>query len=83
MKKGKNNKKHITKRLTSNPKWVIIQSSGGTQNSQGGREYRKGKQERKVTPGSSRLDGKALKAALPEIYKQYCKASTSRRFTIA
>ena len=32
---------------------------------------------------SSRLDGKALKAALPEIYKQYCKASTSRRFTIA
>ena len=32
---------------------------------------------------SSRLDGKALKAALPKIYKQYCKASTSRRFTIA
>ena len=31
---------------------------------------------------SSRLDGKALKAALPEIYGQYCKASASRRFTI-
>lgn len=31
---------------------------------------------------SSRLDGKALKAALPEIYNQYCKASASRRFTI-
>ena len=32
---------------------------------------------------SSRLDGKALKAALPEIYRQYCKSSTTRRFTIA
>ncbi|MCC8060743.1 MAG: hypothetical protein LIO81_07915 [Clostridiales bacterium] len=32
---------------------------------------------------SSRLDGKALKAALPGIYDQYCKISTSRRFTIA
>ena len=32
---------------------------------------------------SNRLDGKALKAALPEIYSQYCKASESRRFTIA
>lgn len=32
---------------------------------------------------SSRLDGKALKAALPDVYGQYCKASTSRRFTIA
>lgn len=32
---------------------------------------------------SNRLDGKALKAALPEIYSQYCKESTSRRFTIA
>jgi predicted phage-related endonuclease len=31
---------------------------------------------------SSKLDGKALKAALPEIYGQYCKASASRRFTI-
>ena len=31
---------------------------------------------------SSTLDGKALKAALPEIYGQYCKASASRRFTI-
>lgn len=34
------------------------------------------------TLASSRLDGKALKMALPEIYKQYCKVSTSRRFTI-
>lgn len=32
---------------------------------------------------SSRLDGKALKEALPEIYNQYCKESSSRRFTIA
>lgn len=32
---------------------------------------------------SNRLDGKALKAALPEIYSQYCGASASRRFTIA
>lgn len=34
------------------------------------------------TLASSRFDGKALKRALPEIYKQYCKVSTSRRFTI-
>lgn len=32
---------------------------------------------------SSRLDGKALKAALPEIYKQFVKQAVSRRFTIA
>jgi len=32
---------------------------------------------------SNRLDGKALRAALPEIYSQYCKASASRRFIIA
>lgn len=32
---------------------------------------------------SNRLDGKALKAALPEIYSQYCKPSVSRRFTVA
>lgn len=32
---------------------------------------------------SNRLDGKALKAALPEIYSQYCKATSSRRFTVA
>lgn len=32
---------------------------------------------------SSRLDGKALKAALPEIYNQYCRQTSSRRFTIA
>lgn len=32
---------------------------------------------------SSRLDGKALKAALPDVYGQFCRASSSRRFTIA
>lgn len=32
---------------------------------------------------SSRLDGKALKAALPDVYGQFCKSSTSHRFTIA
>ncbi len=32
---------------------------------------------------SNRLDGKALKAALPDVYGQFCKVSTSRRFTIA
>ncbi len=32
---------------------------------------------------SNRLDGKALKAALPEIYSQYCRTSASRRFTVA
>lgn len=32
---------------------------------------------------SSKLDSKALKAALPEIYSQYCKDSKSRRFTVA
>ena len=32
---------------------------------------------------SNRLDGKALKAALPEIYSQCCRTSASRRFTIA
>lgn len=32
---------------------------------------------------SNRLDSKALKAALPDVYGQFCKASTSRRFTIA
>lgn len=32
---------------------------------------------------SSRLDSKALKVALPDVYGQFCKASTSRRFTIA
>ena len=31
---------------------------------------------------SNRLDSKALKAALPDVYGQFCKASTSRRFTI-
>ena len=32
---------------------------------------------------SNRLDGKALKAALPEIYSQYCRPTCSRRFTVA
>ena len=32
---------------------------------------------------SNRLDGKALKAQLPEIYSQYCKPTSSRRFTVA
>lgn len=32
---------------------------------------------------SSRLDGKALKAALPDVYGQFCRTSASRRFTIA
>lgn len=30
---------------------------------------------------SNRLDGKALKAALPEIYSQYCRPTCVRRFT--
>lgn len=32
---------------------------------------------------SSRLDSKALKLELPEIYSRFTKDSTSRRFTIA
>ncbi len=32
---------------------------------------------------SNRPDGKALKEALPEIYKQYCRPTSSRRFTVA
>lgn len=32
---------------------------------------------------SNRLDGKALKAALPEIYSQYCRQISSMRFTVA
>lgn len=32
---------------------------------------------------SNRLDGKALKTALPEIYSQYCRPTSSRRFTVA
>ncbi|MFG6352310.1 MAG: hypothetical protein K1W21_12045 [Oscillospiraceae bacterium] len=32
---------------------------------------------------SSRLDSKALKAALPDVYGQFCHTSASRRFTIA
>ena len=32
---------------------------------------------------SSRLDSKALKAALPDVYSQYTRQSSSRRFTTA
>lgn len=32
---------------------------------------------------SNRLDTTAMKKALPEVYKAYTKASTSRRFTIS
>lgn len=32
---------------------------------------------------SNRLDGKALKAAFPDIYSQFTKLSESRRFTVA
>lgn len=32
---------------------------------------------------SNRLDGKALKAAFPDIYGQFVKQTESRRFTIA
>ena len=32
---------------------------------------------------SSRLDGKALKAALPDVYSQFCKVSAPRRFSVA
>lgn len=31
---------------------------------------------------SSRLDSKALKAAFSDVYGQFCKASTSRRFVL-
>ena len=32
---------------------------------------------------SNRLDGKSLKAALSEIYSQYCRQTSSMRFTVA
>jgi predicted phage-related endonuclease len=32
---------------------------------------------------SSRLDSKALKAALPDVYGQYSKQTVSKRFTVA
>lgn len=32
---------------------------------------------------SNRLDSKALKETLPEIYEQYCRPVNSRKFTIA
>ncbi len=32
---------------------------------------------------SSRLDSKALKTALPDVYSQFCKISTTRRFSVA
>lgn len=31
---------------------------------------------------ASRLDSKALKAAMPDVYGRFCKASTSRRFCV-
>jgi len=31
---------------------------------------------------STRLDSKALKAEMPDVYGQFCKANTSRRFTV-
>ena len=32
---------------------------------------------------SSRLDSKALKASLPDVYSQFVKTTSSRRFTVA
>ena len=32
---------------------------------------------------TSRLDSKALKAAFPDVYGQFCKPTASRRFTIS
>lgn len=32
---------------------------------------------------SNRLDSKALKAALPDAYSQFCGPSTTRRFSVA
>lgn len=32
---------------------------------------------------TSRIDSRALKAALPDVYGQFCRATTSRRFTIS
>ncbi len=32
---------------------------------------------------SNRFDSKALKTALPDVYSRFCKASISRRFTVA
>lgn len=32
---------------------------------------------------SSRLDSKALKAALPDVYNQYTRQTSSKRFTVA
>lgn len=32
---------------------------------------------------SSRLDSKALKAAFPDVYNQFVKQTSSRRFTVA
>lgn len=32
---------------------------------------------------SSRLDSKALKTALPDVYNQFAKQTSSRRFTVA
>ena len=35
------------------------------------------------TVQTNRLDGKALQKALPDVYRQFLKPCTSRRFTIA
>ncbi len=32
---------------------------------------------------SNRLDSKALKAALPDVYGQFCKTTTSKRFVLS
>ena len=32
---------------------------------------------------TSRIDSRAMKAALPDVYGQFCRATTSRRFTIS
>lgn len=53
---------------------------------------KKGLQELKTKNGfiirwkeiiSNRLDGKALKAAFPDVYSQFVKQTSSRRFTVA
>ncbi len=35
------------------------------------------------TISSNRLDSKALKAALPDVYNQFCKTTTSKCFVLA
>ena len=38
---------------------------------------------RYTTVTSNRFDSKAFKSALPDLYKQYTKQTTSRRFVVA